>query len=45
MAAILARFPGAKIIDVRISDAPDAPPSEVDLPPEAAVEDDEETDL
>ncbi len=45
VAAILARFPGAKIIDVRIPDAPDAASGEVDLPPEAAVEDDEETDL
>jgi DNA polymerase-3 subunit gamma/tau len=45
VAAILSRFPGSKIIDVRIPNAPDAPSGEVDLPPEAAVEDDEETDL
>jgi DNA polymerase-3 subunit gamma/tau len=42
VAAILARFPGAKIIDVRIPDAPDLPDVEADLPPEAAIEDDDE---
>jgi DNA polymerase-3 subunit gamma/tau len=42
VAAILARFPGAKIIDVRIPDAPDLPDIEADLPPEAAIEDDDE---
>ncbi len=45
VAAILSRFPGARIIDIRIPDAPDVPSGEADLPPEAAVEDDEETDL
>jgi DNA polymerase-3 subunit gamma/tau len=42
VAAILARFPGAKIIDVRIPDAPDIPDIETDLPPEAAIEDDDD---
>ncbi|WP_353643434.1 DNA polymerase III subunit gamma/tau [Mesorhizobium sp. WSM2239] len=42
VAAILARFPGAKIIDVRIPDAPDLPDIDADLPPEAAIEDDDE---
>ena len=42
VAAILARFPGAKIIDVRIPDAPDIPDMDADLPPEAAIEDDDE---
>jgi DNA polymerase-3 subunit gamma/tau len=42
VAAILARFPGAKIIDVRIPDAPDIPDIDADLPPEAAIEDDDE---
>jgi len=42
VAAILARFPGAKIIDVRIPDAPDIPNIDADLPPEAVTEDDDE---
>ncbi|WP_394889157.1 DNA polymerase III subunit gamma/tau [Mesorhizobium sp. AaZ16] len=42
VASILARFPGAKIIDVRIPDAPDIPDIDADLPPEAAIEDDDE---
>jgi DNA polymerase-3 subunit gamma/tau len=41
VAAILARFPGARIIDIRIPNAPDA--GEADLPPDLA--DDDETDL
>ncbi len=41
MAAILARFPGAKIIDVRIPDAPEADTVEADLPVEPAADDDE----
>jgi DNA polymerase-3 subunit gamma/tau len=44
VAAILSRFPGSKIIDVRIPNAPDAESGAADLPPEAAVDDDE-TDL
>jgi DNA polymerase-3 subunit gamma/tau len=41
VAAILARFPGAKIIDVRIPNAPEAEADDADLPPEPAVDDDE----
>jgi len=41
VAAILARFPGAKIIDVRIPDAPGAE-AEGDLPAELPVEEDDE---
>jgi DNA polymerase-3 subunit gamma/tau len=45
VAAILARFPGAKIIDVRIPNAPEAAEAgDADLPPEPAA-DDEETDF
>ena len=39
VAAILSRFPGARIIDVRIPDAPEAETE--DVPPEAAADDDE----
>ena len=45
VAAILARFPGAKIIDVRIPNAPEAQSQDVDLPPEAALDDEEEHEL
>ncbi|KUM23552.1 DNA polymerase III subunit gamma/tau [Mesorhizobium loti] len=41
VAAILARFPGAKIIDVRIPDVPEMEESEADLPVEPAADDDE----
>ncbi|TIQ31114.1 MAG: DNA polymerase III subunit gamma/tau [Mesorhizobium sp.] len=41
VAAILARFPGAKIIDVRIPDVPEAEGTEADLPVEPAADDDE----
>ena len=41
IAAILARFPGAKIIDVRIPDAPEAETAEADLPVEPPADDDE----
>ncbi|UVK39019.1 DNA polymerase III subunit gamma/tau [Mesorhizobium sp. AR10] len=41
VAAILARFPGAKIIDVRIPDAPEADSVEADLPVEPVADDDE----
>ncbi|RWE02643.1 DNA polymerase III subunit gamma/tau [Mesorhizobium sp.] len=41
VAAILARFPGAKIIDVRIPDVPDVEETGADLPVEPAVDDDE----
>jgi DNA polymerase-3 subunit gamma/tau len=44
VAAILARFPGAKIIDVRIPNAPEAEAGDADLPPEPAADDDDETD-
>ncbi|HEY6632124.1 MAG TPA: DNA polymerase III subunit gamma/tau, partial [Rhizobiaceae bacterium] len=43
VAAILARFPGAKIIDIRIPNAPEAEAGDADLPPEPA--DDDETDF
>jgi DNA polymerase-3 subunit gamma/tau len=42
VAAILARFPGAKVIDVRIPDAPDIPDIDADLPPEAVTEEDDD---
>jgi DNA polymerase-3 subunit gamma/tau len=42
VAAILSRFPGARIIDVRIPDAPEPETAEADLPPEAPAEDEEE---
>ncbi|WP_019172658.1 DNA polymerase III subunit gamma/tau [Pseudaminobacter salicylatoxidans] len=42
VAAILARFPGARIIDVRIPDAPEAEGMEIDMPVEAPAEDDDE---
>ncbi|RWA82548.1 DNA polymerase III subunit gamma/tau [Mesorhizobium sp.] len=41
VAAILARFPGAKIIDVRIPDVPDVEETGADLPVEPAADDDE----
>ncbi|WP_027052530.1 DNA polymerase III subunit gamma/tau [Mesorhizobium erdmanii] len=41
VAAILARFPGAKIIDVRIPDAPEADTTEADMPVEPPADDDE----
>ncbi|CCV15656.1 DNA polymerase III subunit gamma/tau [Mesorhizobium sp. STM 4661] len=41
VAAILARFPGAKIIDVRIPDAPEADAVEAEMPVEPAADDDE----
>jgi DNA polymerase-3 subunit gamma/tau len=44
VAAILAKFPGAKIIDVRIPDAPEAETAETELPP-GAVGDDDDDDL
>jgi DNA polymerase-3 subunit gamma/tau len=43
VAAILARFPGAKIIDVRIPNVPETEAGDADLPVEAA--DDDETDF
>ena len=43
VAAILARFPGAKIIDVRIPNVPETGDGDADLPVEAA--DDDETDF
>ncbi|WP_421914623.1 DNA polymerase III subunit gamma/tau [Mesorhizobium sp.] len=41
VAAILARFPGAKIIDVRIPDAPEVDSDQADPPVEPAADDDE----
>ncbi|ANN55376.1 DNA polymerase III subunit gamma/tau [Mesorhizobium sp. 131-3-5] len=41
VAAILARFPGAKIIDVRIPDAPEADATEAEVPVEPPADDDE----
>ncbi|RWB59885.1 DNA polymerase III subunit gamma/tau [Mesorhizobium sp.] len=41
VAAILARFPGAKIIDVRIPDVPEVESTDADLPVEPAADDDE----
>lgn len=41
VAAILARFPGAKIIDVRIPDAPEADAAEAEMPVEPPADDDE----
>ncbi|MER8809672.1 DNA polymerase III subunit gamma/tau [Mesorhizobium australicum] len=41
VASILARFPGAKIIDVRIPDTPDADASEAEMPVEPPAEEDE----
>ncbi|MER9597106.1 DNA polymerase III subunit gamma/tau [Mesorhizobium sp. M0244] len=41
VAAILARFPGAKIIDVRIPDAPEADAAEAEVPVEPPSDDDE----
>ncbi len=44
VAAVLARFPGAKIIDVRIPDSPEVAEIDqpADLPPEPPIEDDDE---
>jgi DNA polymerase-3 subunit gamma/tau len=44
VAAVLARFPGAKIIDVRIPDSPEAAETDqhADLPPEPPADDDDE---
>jgi DNA polymerase-3 subunit gamma/tau len=42
VAAILARFPGAKIIDVRIPNAPEAEAGDADLPPEPADDNDDD---
>jgi DNA polymerase-3 subunit gamma/tau len=41
VAAILARFPGARVIDVRIADAPETGEVESDLPVEPPAEDDD----
>lgn len=41
VAAILARFPGAKIIDVRIPDVPEVEETDADLPVEPAADDEE----
>ena len=42
VAAILARFPGARIIDVRIPDAPAHDEADADMPPEPGPEDDDD---
>ncbi|MET0221918.1 MAG: DNA polymerase III subunit gamma/tau, partial [Tardiphaga sp.] len=43
VAAIIARFPGAKVIDVRIADSPDLPESatDTDMTPDPAIDDDD----
>ena len=41
VAAVLARFPGAKIIDVRIPDAPEVDAADADLPVEPPADDDD----
>lgn len=41
VAAILARFPGAKIIDVRIPDAPEVDTDKAEVPVEPSADDDE----
>jgi DNA polymerase-3 subunit gamma/tau len=41
VAAILARFPGAKIIDVRIPDAPEVDTDKAEVPVEPPADDDE----
>ena len=41
VAAILARFPGAKIIDVRIPNAPEAETGDADMPSDETADDDE----
>jgi DNA polymerase-3 subunit gamma/tau len=48
VSAILSRFPGARIIDVRIPNAPDNETSETDMPPDPGIDppvDDDETDI
>ncbi|HTV69888.1 MAG TPA: DNA polymerase III subunit gamma/tau [Rhizobiaceae bacterium] len=42
VAAVLAKFPGARIIDVRIPDTPETAAAETDIPPEPAADDDEQ---
>lgn len=41
VAALLARFPGARIIDVRIPDAPEAGSADIPPPPEGAGDDED----
>jgi DNA polymerase-3 subunit gamma/tau len=41
VAALLARFPGARIIDVRIPDAPEPEASDMPPPPDATADDDD----
>ncbi len=44
VAAVLARFPGAKIIDVRIPDAPEADDgADIDMPAATAADEDDDT--
>jgi len=47
VAAILSRFPGARIIDVRIPSAPENETSETDIPPDPGIDPvaDDETDF
>jgi len=48
VSAILSRFPGARIIDVRIPNAPENETSEIDMPPDPGIDpaaDDDETDI
>jgi len=48
VAAILSRFPGAKIVNVKIPNASDNETSEIDMPPDPGIDpaaDDDETDI
>ncbi|HEY5818075.1 MAG TPA: DNA polymerase III subunit gamma/tau [Mesorhizobium sp.] len=47
VAAVLARFPGAKIIDVRIPDAPEVMEADIpaDAPAEVPIEDDDDDEI
>jgi len=48
VAAILSRFPGAKIVNVKIPNAPESDANETDMPPDPGIDpaaDDDETDI
>jgi len=47
VAAVLARFPGAKIIDVRIPDAPEVMEADIpaDAPAEVPIEDEDDDEI
>jgi DNA polymerase-3 subunit gamma/tau len=42
VAAILERFPGARIVDVRLAETPESETADMEPPPEPAIDDDEE---